>query len=93
MGNEYRLRFDCEDPSAVILNLSRLRAASSSDDQRELVFREANMRDSWPDATFRLEPSGAYFCDHGGNGQAILGLVISRLMSLVHRVTIEEYEP
>ncbi|MBL0219912.1 MAG: hypothetical protein IPQ07_39355 [Myxococcales bacterium] len=92
MGTEYRLRFDCDDPGALLHDLSRLPSASASG-ERQLDFREAASGTGMPDATLLLEPLGAYFCDHGGNGREILGRVVARIVARCQRVTVEDYEP
>ncbi len=40
----------------------------------------------------RIEPCGAYFCDYGGTGREMLGLVIAHLVSLFGTVAVEEWE-
>ncbi len=92
MGTEYRLRFDCDDPDALVRDLSLLPSAVASGERR-LDFREAAGSDGMPDATLQLEPLGAYFCDHGGRGREILGRVVARIVARCARVTVEDYEP
>jgi hypothetical protein len=45
-----------------------------------------------PDAMMRVEPYGLYFCDYGGVGREILGLIVARLVSQFGPVTIAELE-
>lgn len=90
MGMEYKLEFDSGD-AKVMQSLCNLRSAALvSDDMIE--FREDGSESGMPDATIRLESSGAYFCDHGGFGRSILGIVVANLVSLCDSVTVRDYE-
>ncbi len=54
MGFEYRLRFSCEDESAVLMDLARLRGATQTG-PTALEFRSAdNAAGKMPDATLEL---------------------------------------
>lgn len=92
MGMEYRLRFEHRDREGLLQALGSLRAAVvPAQGDGAIDFRES-AEAAMPDATFRLEAGGAYFCDYGGKGHEILGRVIVRLVSRCGRVTIEDYE-
>jgi hypothetical protein len=92
MGFEYRLRFSCEDESAVLRDLVRLRGATQTG-PTALEFRSAdNVAGKMPDATLQLEPGGAYFCDFGGVGSEFMGCVVSRLVARCGAVTVEDWE-
>lgn len=45
-----------------------------------------------PDVTIQIESDGAYFCNHGGAGNELLGCLIARLTSEYGAVTITELE-
>ncbi len=40
----------------------------------------------------RVEPYGLYFCNNGGDGREMLGLIVARLVSRFGPVTIAELE-
>jgi hypothetical protein len=91
MGYEYKLQFVAPDANAAAAVLRRLPLARELSTQ-ELSFElGAKVSDrGMPDATVKVEPDGAYFCDHSGEGRKVLGIVLARLVSEFGAVTITE---
>jgi hypothetical protein len=90
---EYRLRFAYPDEGsleALLRLLPFVRGPVSSGTLFEL--RSTDPTGEMPDAMMKIEPCGAYFCDNGGKGRQMLGLVIARLVSQFGSVAVEEWE-
>ena len=92
MGFEYRLRFSCEDESAVLADLLRLRGATQTGPTSVEYRSPDNAAWKMPDAMFQLDADGAYFCDFGGAGAEFMGRIVSKLVARVGAVTVEDWE-
>lgn len=92
MGIEYSFRFAYPSEDAVVTALRRIepvRELTSVPKSFELRVQSA---DTVPDASMQIEPYGLYFCDYGGKGREMMGLVLTRLVSEFGEVTIHELE-
>ncbi|MEI7425036.1 MAG: hypothetical protein WCK10_02875 [Candidatus Staskawiczbacteria bacterium] len=90
---EYKIRFRFPDTASVTAFLHRLpmvgEAPGASND---FEFREAGNTGSMPDASAHVVPDGLYFCDHGGQGEQFLGVVVACLVSEFGPVTVADLE-
>ena len=92
LGIEYKVWGEAFDQATVRDSLIRLPGGSiSPKDAMRVEYRyEATSAAEMPDATVIVEATSVYFCDHGGNGRAVLGAVVARLCSVLGAITIEE---
>ena len=89
MGIEYRLH--CNASAAAIADVLRRHPAAQETSSVDFHFELGKTSDGWPQATAHAEADGAYFCDHcGGEGRAIMGEVVARLVSAFGAVTVKE---
>jgi hypothetical protein len=91
VGIEYTLRFPKPDGVAVADALRPLPFVRSMPEAEEFELR-AQAAASMPDAVMRIESYGLYFCDNGGRGREMLGVIVARLVSRFGPVTIAELE-
>jgi len=92
LGIEYLLRSETFDQAMVRDSLARLSGGSISpnDAMRVEYTYSASPAGEMPDATVVVGASSVYFCDHGGQGRAVMGAVVAQLCSVLGAVTIEE---
>ena len=92
MGIEYRLRFAASNADEVTAIVGRLPCARRMGSSDSFELHAPGTASTGPDATFQVEPCGAYYCWHGGSGREILGLLIARLVDRFGAVTVEDWE-
>jgi hypothetical protein len=93
MGIEYKLQFAHSDPACIADSLRRLpMVREMSVRAGEFELRAMESTGTMPDATARVEPDGLYFCDYGGAGRQLLGILIARLVSEFGPVTVGDWE-
>jgi hypothetical protein len=91
MAIEYTLRFAHPDSASVAEALRPLPFLREPVPQsEEFEFSSARSTEVMPEASMRVKSYGLYFCDHGGVGREMLGIVVARLVSRFGSITIEE---
>jgi len=91
-GVEYKIRFKCPGTDAVAEALRPLPFARELPASEGFELRAAGSAAGMPDAWAKPEPGGLYFCDNGGAGRELLGLVVARLVRQFGVVTVAELE-
>jgi len=94
MGIEYKLEFSLPEADVVVSVLGNLEFVRNAAEPDAMMFERRTSRDDrgMPDACVRVESYGLYYCDYGGDGRAILGQVISKLVSSFGAVTVSDLE-
>jgi hypothetical protein len=93
MGIEYKMQFThtgTESVASILRRLPMVREVPADEGKFEL--RAGETQGTMPDATACVEPDGLYFCDCGGAGRQLLGVVIARLVSEFGPVTVADWE-
>jgi hypothetical protein len=94
MGIEYKLSFTGATPSdldKILRSLPSFDKILPAYDSYE--FRSAgNSKTDMPDAEAKIETSGLYFCDYGGQGKVILSTLLSILSTRYGNVEASDYE-
>jgi hypothetical protein len=93
MGMEYKLCFQYPDDASVNNALARMpERYQVRRSEGGFEFRSADNTGLMPDAAAHVEQFGAYFCDNGGAGREIMGIVVARLVSQFGVVTVAALE-
>lgn len=92
MGTEYTLRFAHTGADFVASVLRRIPMKCELSEEGGFEFRAPDNTGNMPDATAIVEANGLYFCDHGGAGRHVLGVIVAGLVSEFGPVTVADRE-